>query len=384
MRVCFIATLPGMLPLLTGAKTIESGGGIQVQTALIGRGLAVRGHQVSFIVSDPYDGPAVLFDPGGMLKIVRAYDHSRGHRVVRPVSRACRVWNAMRSVDADIYIVQGAGPVAGLVRWFCRTRRRSFVFWSASAPDAACGEPGESQVSKWWRGAAYRGIRGADAIIAQTAEQREAFRRFMGREAVVIPNVWPIAGEGDSRLGTGSSRPADLPDVYALWVSNIRPEKRPHMALDVAESLRDVPVVLVGGPVPGHEDLYDEVRDRSQTIPNAVFCGLVPFSEVGAYFEAATVFLNTSAIEGYPNTYLQALAARLPIVATFDPDEVICRFGMGHHGDRVEDLAAAVRTFVDDSAAHEEAGRKGMAYLMEYHDLEAVLPRLERLLAELV
>src|SRR5207248_2653902 len=49
-------------------------------------------------------------------------------------------------------------------------------------------------------------------------------------------------------------------DIDVLWVANIRRLKRPDRMLALAEELPDAAIHMVGGPLPGEEALYGEVR----------------------------------------------------------------------------------------------------------------------------
>ena len=41
-------------------------------------------------------------------------------------------------------------------------------------------------------------------------------------------------------------------------------------------------------------------------LPNVTMLGPVRYRDTGALFDRARIFLNTSSIEGFPNTFLQA------------------------------------------------------------------------------
>ena len=381
MRICFVTTLPGMLPLLTNAATRESGGGIQVQMTLFADALAARGHEVCFVVAEPpEDGQASPSTPHSRFRLVQAYDRNAGGPL-RGLRRLQGLWRALRRADSDVYILPGAGAFAAVIAHFCTRLRRRFVFWSASATDPVCHIPGPSRIARGKRDLTRYGISRAHLIIAQTEEQRRAFGDFMARDAAVIPNVWPLPEKRDTERFAAST---GLPFRFVLWVSNLRPEKRPEWALDIAAELGAIPFVIVGGPVHGYERLYEDLRARAVAMPNVTFCGLVPFDETPGYFGAAELLLNTSAVEGYPNTYLQAWAARKPVVASFDPDEVICRFGLGRHADSRAHLAAAVAALWQDEVLRRTMGDAGYAYLQEYHSAERVVSLLEAELTKLL
>jgi glycosyltransferase involved in cell wall biosynthesis len=195
----------------------------------------------------------------------------------------------------------------------------------------------------------------------------------VGRKAAVIPNIWPgdIAVRGTTDSGT------------ALWVSNVRPEKRPEMMLEIAEALPAVQFTMIGGPVSGHEQQFESVRSRAEALSNVEFLGYVPFEETRPHFERASILVNTSAVEGFPNTYLQAWAAGKPVVATFDPDGVIARHGLGSTFSEVHEALGQIRELWEDRDRVSSIGERATEYMRKHHGEAVVGERVEGLLAEL-
>src|SRR5690606_29104132 len=123
--------------------------------------------------------------------------------------------------------------------WFCRSAGRSFIFRVAS--DSDCER--EHGRIRFWRDRklyAY-GLRRADLVAAQTEHQARLLRENHGIESHVI-NMMVESPRGEP--GTGK-------DIDVLWVSNLRPLKRPELALELARQLPQVKFAIVGGPMPG-------------------------------------------------------------------------------------------------------------------------------------
>jgi glycosyltransferase involved in cell wall biosynthesis len=132
-------------------------------------------------------------------------------------------------------------------------------------------------------------VHGARVVIAASSFLAEQARALGAREVEVVPV--PIA------VPEHVGEPADPPHV--LFAGRLSEEKG---ILEFLEATEGLPRVIVGdGPL----------RDR---VPEAV--GFVPPSEMGRYYEAASVVCVPSRREGYGMTAREALAHGRPVVAT--------------------------------------------------------------------
>lgn len=344
-------------------------GGIEVQIVAIARELARRDWDVTILTGD-CGRPERMIELDG-LRVVQAFRATASK--ARKLTGRLRVLHLIRNLPVDVWMLQGIHPLAGLASFLARTSRRKFVFWLASNTDATCLDPDSSRLPRYQRPLAAYGLRKGDAVIAQTAYQQQLVRENFGRESTVIPNVWPV----DS-LGPGH---AESPT--ALWVANLRWEKRPEMVLELAAAVPEVRFVMVGGPMPGNEDIYRHVLTHRHDHENFRYAGFVPFEHVGNYFENADMFINTSSVEGFPNTFLQAWDAQLPVVATFDPDDVLKRERLGYHCADIAEMAEKVRLLTADQPRRRELGRRAKQYLRDNFSMEVVIPRLESLILSL-
>jgi glycosyltransferase involved in cell wall biosynthesis len=88
----------------------------------------------------------------------------------------------------------------------------------------------------------------------------------------------------------------------------------------------------------------------------------VRYRDSGALFDRAKVFLNTSSIEGFPNTFLQAWIRAVPVVTFFDPDGLVKRLPLGRVATSVDDMREAIRGLVEIPAERELLGRRAREF----------------------
>jgi glycosyltransferase involved in cell wall biosynthesis len=205
------------------------------------------------------------------------------------------------------------------------------------------------------------GLRRADAILTQSAFQARALERHYalhGRIAAMLVE---------------SPRAAAFRDVDVLWTSNVRRVKRPDRILELAGQLPDVTIHMVGGSQPGEEALFASVGEAAAARPNVTFHGPLSYRDANAMYDRAKVFVNTSDVEGFPNSYLQAWIRGVPVVTRFDPDGVVEREGLGVVVKSSARMAEAVGRLLSDTPAWRAASDRCRAFMAREFGEEKVL-----------
>jgi len=84
----------------------------------------------------------------------------------------------------------------------------------------------------------------------------------------------------------------------------------------ILEMMPGVKLVIVGdGPVRAE---LEEISKNLQVDANVVFTGAKPWNEIGKYYQIGDAFINASVTETQGLTYVEAMAAGLPVIAKFD------------------------------------------------------------------
>jgi glycosyltransferase involved in cell wall biosynthesis len=323
-------------------------GGEAIQHVLLARAWRDLGHDVSMIVYDEGQGDRRMHDG---IRAIAA--HSRqggipGLRFFHP--RATKLLSALMAADAEIYYQSPAGAYTGITGWFCRAIDRQFIFRVAS--DSDC-EIEHGRIEFWRDRKLYNyGLRRAHLVAAQTDHQARLLRENHGIDSHVV-NMMVETPRGDQR------HPKDI-DV--LWVSNLRSLKRPELALELARQLPGVKFTLAGGPMPGGQTYHDDVMAAAARLPNVTMLGAVRYRDTGALFDRARVFINTSSIEGFPNTFLQAWIRGVPVVSFFDPDGLVQRLQLGRVAASVDDMREAIRGLLEYDVDRQMLGRRAREF----------------------
>ena len=368
-KVCLLG-LENIAVFLSGFDSVRVGGE-QVQQSLLARALSRVGYQVSMVCMD-YDQPDATTEE--RITVYKAYAPHAGLPILRFIyPRWIKLWAALRRANADIYYTSCAGMQVGLLALFCQWHNRKFIYRVASDNDC---DPSILLISLMRDKRLYEyGLRRAHGILSQSQHQVQDLDRNYRRES----HLAGMLVEKPLRWIPYQER-----DIDVLWVNNIRQLKRPELVLDLAEKMPDVSFHLVGGP--NEPALFSQIAQRAQSLRNVTFHGPVPYRQVGDFYDRCRVFLNTSDVEGFPNSYLQAWIRSRPVVAFFDPDGLIKGKGMGRAVGSLGEMQLAVRNYLSDRSLLEAVGERCLEYMSrQYGDdvvLKPYLLMIERLISQ--
>jgi glycosyltransferase involved in cell wall biosynthesis len=364
--VCFVGHFN--LPILARGFEQHRTGGEEVQQSLLACALAQRGYRVSMVVGD-YGQPDGQQWQGVTTWKTYAMDAGlKGLRFFHP--RWTSLWSALRRADADVYYVSPAGMQLGQVALFARIHGRRVIF--RSAHDANC-DPKTLMIRFWRDRRLYEyGLRRADVILAQTGIQQRMIRQNYALDS----DVAVMMVESATRQADFQER-----DIDVLWVNNLRRFKRPDLMVELAQLLPEARLHMVGGRVPGFDDVHRQLLTGLPAVPQLKYHGAVPYHDVNDLYERARVFVNTSDTEGFPNSYLQAWIRGTPVVAFFDPDGVIAREGLGVVPRSLTDMRDAVQGYLGDPSLWLEASGRCRRYMQAHYDQDQILAPYLRAIA---
>lgn len=218
----------------------------------------------------------------------------------------------------------------------------------------------------------------ADRILCQTPAQFEAVRK-LNLSATLFRN--PIDLEDWSLVSLLPEREVSKPSGYALWVGRAERElKQPHKLIEMAAQCPEIDFLMI---LNRRDDAVEEEIRRSAPA-NVRIVERIPFHEMPDVFQRASVLVNTSSLEGFPNTFLQAAASGVPIAslnveATFLEQSAA---GWCSKGD-LQALAKYVRACREGASAPFNAVR-ARQYLEDHHAASQQTLQLLALLKETI
>jgi glycosyltransferase involved in cell wall biosynthesis len=190
-----------------------------------------------------------------------------------------------------------------------------------------------------------------------------------GRQAdAVIPNFHPPAAE----------QPDKSAPLTVVWIANLKRWKRPEVFVRLAQALQDLPgvrfLMLGEAPTGGKGAGWCAALLQSiEATPNLTFLGHRTPDEVNQTLARASIFVNTSVHEGFPNTFVQAWLRDAVVVSlTVNPDQVLDAHGIGIHAQTEEGLEKSVRHLLTEPALRAGYAQRGRAYARSTHSVRNI------------
>jgi len=358
-KVCLVNYF--MWPVLSGITVANvSTGGEEVQHTLLAKALSGSGVDVSVVTGDFGQTQDSVCNGVKLFKTFKMTAGLPGVRLIYP--RLVHLIRALKKADADVYYVSCAGPIVGYVAAFCKLYRKRFVF--RAAIDADC-ELQPLYLQHRHELPLYRfGLRKSTTRLVQSEKQRASLARNYGLESQIAGMLvdWP-----EIQISM-IERPIDV-----LWLANLKPAKRPDWIPTVCDLLPGLSIQIAGGRDVNRPDLFDRVRDYAASHPKVEFHGAVPYTESIRLFDQTKVFINTSEFEVFPNTYLQSWARGIPVVATYDPDGLIHKRGLGVAVATPSELTDAVHRLLASQEEWNDCSQRCIRFMEERYRNDIVL-----------
>jgi glycosyltransferase involved in cell wall biosynthesis len=252
----------------------------------------------------------------------------------------------------------------GVLPLFCRIHRKKFVHRIASdtivLSKLPTGTPSFSENLS-----AILEVKTADTVVAQSKFQKRVLKERFDVESVLIKNGLFIPQ-------VDCEKP-DPPVI--LWVGSLSRIKNPELFIKLAKSLPNVHFEMIGGRGDPPQ-LYDEIVANAKRETNLTFHGFVPYNKIEKHFRRASVFVNTSSMEGFPNTFIQAWAHYIPVVSlNADPDNVIEDEKIGFCSGTFRQLVSDVTSLLEHENQRKTLGENARNYVEREHDVRITVKK---------
>jgi len=360
-KICFVSL--GSYPLLTSNEHLKYVGGAELKQVIIGRELAKQGYNISFITYDENSEKKIIDE----ITIIKSFSLSKDTSILK---KTLILWKSLKKANADIYF-KGSGP-EGIIPFFCILHGKKYVKWLTSDRNVQLKQV-HSRNTILTKITSYFDIKFAHTIIAQNKFQKESIEKKFKKKCILIHNPTNIPNNNFENKKNKN---------IVLWVGTIRTIKQPELFLEIAKILPDYKFKMIGGKSDSEPDLYDKIQGKTKGITNLEFLGFIPHHNIQKYYDEAAILINTSLIEGFPNTFLEAWINYTPVISlNVDPDEVIRNEKLGLHSKTFEQIILDIKNLLHNDELREKMGMNARKYVEQNHDAKKIANQFEQLIS---
>ncbi|MBU0518773.1 glycosyltransferase family 4 protein [bacterium] len=354
-------------------------GGAERQVQMLGEALREVRWETSYICQRKADKPRRETVDG--MDVIALPDRKRSLTLLNYAALS----KAMGLSGADVFYQRVRRPFTGMAARIAKRLRKPLVFAAASRADVVRDVDLRAQnkdrprldklLYPFNRHAEDWGMLHVDTMIMQTLEQALLLQQHYRREGIVIPNHIKVC----------SFPPLVNDKKTVIWVSNIKPLKRPELFIELARRCRDLDAEfkMVGGCPSG--DTRQQINAAVQELKNFDYLGPLEPEQAEERIAGSALLVNTSTFEGFPNAFQQAWAHGVPTLSLgIDPDGVIERHRLGGSFDSLEGLEKALRRILSDDEARKETGSRAREFALKSYDISHLLPQYLELFESLL
>ena len=280
------------------------------------------------------------------------------------------LWRVLKNADAEIYLNRGLGYTMTTFL-FAKLYGKKFVSSVSSSKDCTPYEISGSNFYGSLESLKYRvnqiGMCKADKIIVQAEYQKRLLNKnFNINNIMIVKNGHPVP----TKLF-----PKENPPIV-LWLASLKRLKQAEIFIKLAKQCGDLNCKFILAGRSSDRGYLGELLKQMQELSNIKYFGGVTSEEGNELIGRASVFVNTSKYEGFPNTLIQAWMRETPTVSlNVDPDDIIKKNKLGFHSGSFEQMVKDVRFLIENKEAREEMGGKARKYAIREHDIKKIVPK---------
>lgn len=334
--------------------------GVSVAVSTLKSSLEAAGHtvyvvtpteQTAFSGKIEVDENNVIRIPG--IKLNRLY----GYRIARPVSVSA--YKLLKSLNIDICHVHTEFSMRFIASAFCNGNKIPMVYTYHTMYEdythyvtKGHAEKFARRVVRWL---SYMYAHGVSAVIAPTDKTKEALLSYnIKNEIFVIPSGINTAQIKRSNFSeqqiTALKKEYGIEDKFTMvYLGRLAEEKNVTLLIEAMRKFKETNdnfALLVVGYGPDYDRLV-AMADKLGLSDRVFFTGKVPHDKIGLYYSLGDVFVSASTSETQGLTYIEAMAAGLPVIAKRDKclDGVVTDGKNGYQFDDIDDYCGKIADF---------------------------------------
>ena len=357
MKICFWGKI-------ANALTGKTGGGGELQIALMAKTLAGLGHEIVVVDLD-IDHE---FTTSEGIRVCPVNGYHKGLKGLRTFThRLPGLYSTFVNIKADVYYCRIREYRHLIVYMAARKVNAKFILGLASDLDIL-------SITKRWKHfyssnvrdlwGVFNGLAGelvypfllrkADRVIVQHKDQKEILWK-QNIDSVVFPNI----------IDPSSIKTMPVPERNEfVYVGALDKRKGFADFYKIVKLSPNHTFKIIGSP---RDKTGKHFYERLKSFDNVTLTGRLNHEETIRQISGSKALISTSPMEGFPNIFIEAWACGIPVLSLFvDPGGVIKKVGLGETaGGNIKTLISAMNNFESVNGFAEKA----RGYVKDNHEL---------------
>ena len=273
---------------------------------------------------------------------------------------------AISKYRPDLIMLEGTIDLVYFFSFISRMLNIKFIYRFASDKD--CDERVKNDLGGFMLLLFNLSLRVLNYISTQNKYQFEKLeKRFPNKKIFLHYN--PVIINYDLKI------PGKKERSYIAWIGNFRKEKNLKSLYDSATRCQEVQFKVAGTNMPEADEETKKYVSLLKQLPNVSFEGYIKRSDISNFLSKAYALLNTSHLEGFSNTFLEAWAVGTPVISTVfvNPDNIIIEKSIGIIAKDFNEIPFCIEELINKSdEEYSLLTERCRRYLIENHDPEKV------------
>jgi glycosyltransferase involved in cell wall biosynthesis len=341
-------------------------GGAELQFTMIAKKL-IHDFDISFAVYDHGQKSPEKIEGIDIFKLYSTLDFPKKNYLKILYS----TFKALKNANSNIYLTRSGRIPPAIIALYCFINRKKFVYSFASDIDV------DLDTFNFLELILFKfALNRANLLFTHTNFQKEKLKENFGHNSFIIKSACKLENNSNKKNKK----------LRILWVSTIRRQwKNPELYLKLASEFPDIQFIMIGGPDAEDPDFYAEIEKKCHNIHNMDFIGFVPYNEITHYFSKASIFVNTSSVEGLPNTFLQSWGHCIPVLSiNVNPDNILTDYNLGFHSKTFENMIDDLKNLIEDENLRNIMGNNGRKYVEKEHNIKIITNKYKKLLKSII
>lgn len=286
------------------------------------------------------------------------------------------LYRAIKSYKPDYLLTKAVSLTTGMTAFAGMLLRVPFVYIATSNKDS------DARFDNYFKTSVKLSSRfamnSAKMIVCQNEYQYHNFKkRYPDKKISIMHNPFYFPGSLPIILKKSQRE-------YIAWVANFADVKNLPAAYDIVKQLPNVKFKFAGSSHPKSSEKTHRALELLKKCPNVELMGHLDRNHIIDFLSKAYALFNTSHLEGFSNTFLEAFAAGTPVVTRkdIDPDNLIATNNIGRIVNNYCEIPEAIVSLIQDKN-YDEMATRCRAYLIKNHEPKVQAKKIVNSLMEL-